>query len=168
MLKYYKMYSDVVDPKYQTSGSVCFDIHAYITTPPVVFDHYGYGQKVTIGNTVLIDNKLSLHPGHRYLIPTGLKFEIPQGYHLKLYIRSSLALKKGLILGNSVGIIDTDYRNELCVILYNPTKSDVIIKHQERIAQVELCQNCKLELREVFDDINLIGDRKGGFGSTGI
>ena len=102
-------------------------------------------------------------------IPLGIKLdlekingkEIQEYGYLQLSIRSSLA-KKGLLLANGVGIIDMDYPDEICALIYNSTKKDIEIKKGDRVVQLILLQH----LTEIFE-IESKEDRKGGFGSTG-
>ena len=114
-----------------------------------------------------LDQKLCLVPLQRVLVPTGLIFEIPQGFELQVRPRSGWALKKGLTLMNSPGTIDSDYRGELKVILVNFGKEDIFIEDQDRIAQVVLCPVYQAQ----FSQVNQVGSsvRGGsGFGSTGV
>ena len=109
---------------------------------------------------------LTLAPGARGLIPTGLSISIPVGYEVQLRPRSGLALRHGLTLLNSPGTIDSDYRGEVGVILINLGDAPVTIAHGERIAQIVLAAVERLAWDEVeILDTSVRGG--GGFGSTG-
>jgi dUTP pyrophosphatase len=107
-----------------------------------------------------------ISPKGRVLIPTGLFIEVPVGYKANVLPRSGLALKAGITVANSPGLIDEDYRGEVGVILINHSDSNYIIKNGDRIAQLVLTKYEKIE----FNEVNELGDTnrgEGGFGSTG-
>ncbi|WP_299662969.1 dUTP diphosphatase [uncultured Ruegeria sp.] len=107
-----------------------------------------------------------LEPGHRALIPTGLRIEIPQGYEVQVRPRSGLALKHGITLPNTPGTIDSDYRGPLGVIVLNAGQEPFEIAHGERIAQLIVAP----VVQATFEDAEVLRktDRgAGGFGSTG-
>ena len=114
-----------------------------------------------------LDKPVTLKPGERTLVPTGLSVEIPKGYELQARPRSGLALKKGLTLLNSPGTIDADYRGELKIIIINQSLENVSIQDQERIAQMVLCQVFHGQLQEVAE-LSSTERGEGGFGSTGV
>lgn len=108
-----------------------------------------------------------LAPGERRAFSTGLYFSIPEGYEVQIRPRSGLALKHGLTVLNSPGTIDSDYRDEIKVILINLGDRNYEIKKGDRIAQMVVAEveAVQFELVEDFgDSIN----RGGGFGSTGF
>ena len=109
---------------------------------------------------------LTLAPGARVLVPTGLILEIPDGYEVQVRARSGLALKQGIMLANGIGTIDSDYRGPLGVILLNAGDTPVTISHGDRVAQLVLTP----VLRAAFEPVEKLSrtDRgAGGFGSTG-
>ena len=113
-----------------------------------------------------VEQAVSLNPGERALVPTGLSFEIPAGFEIQARPRSGWALKEGIGLVNSPGTIDADYRGEVKIILINLGQEQVVIRDQDRIAQLVLCPVLQAEFEEVAD----LGDTArgaGGFGSTG-
>jgi len=113
-----------------------------------------------------LDSELTLKPGERFLIPTGLSFAIPANYEIQVRPRSGLAIRSGISLVNTPGTIDADYRGEVKVILINHGKVDFVVKDQERIAQFVLCPVVKAE----FNYVETLDDTErgvGGFGSTG-
>lgn len=109
---------------------------------------------------------LTLAPGARALVPTGLRLEIPQGYEVQIRPRSGLALKHGITLPNSPGTIDSDYRGPLGVIVMNAGEADFTIAHGDRIAQMVLAPVVQAQFTLVS---TLSGSERGsgGFGSTG-
>lgn len=114
-----------------------------------------------------LSERVTLAPGERALIPTGLAVSIPQGYVGLVFARSGLAVKQGVALSNGVGVIDWDYRGEVKVGLVNLGRETFTVEHGARIAQMVVLPVEQMALREVaeLDDT----DRgAGGFGSTGI
>ena len=112
-------------------------------------------------------NAFQLPPNIRVLIPTGLIFDIPDGHVMKMFIRSSQALKKGLTMANGVGIIDSDYVEESFIMLENISDSMATIHHGERIAQCLIEKTSRVKIVEVTERPGQKTEREGGFGSTG-
>jgi len=113
-----------------------------------------------------VEAPLTLLPGARAVVPTGLTLEIPSGYEAQVRARSGLALKKGLALANGVGTIDADYRGEVGVIVVNLGAEPVTISRGDRIAQLVVAP----VVRAVFErapELNGTSRGAGGFGSTG-
>jgi dUTP pyrophosphatase len=129
-------------PSYETSASAGLDIRAFI------------------------EEKLTLSPGERKLIKTGLFLEIPEGYEAQVRPRSGLALKNGITVLNSPGTIDADYRGEIGVILINHSSENFEINSGDRIAQLIFA---KVEQAVWFEteSLNETERGQGGFGSTG-
>lgn len=113
-----------------------------------------------------IDEKICIKPGERTLIATGLVFEIPDGYEMQIRPRSGLSLKTGLMVVNSPGTIDADYRGEVKVILGNLGTSDEIISHGDRIAQLIIAPVLQADFC-VTKNISSTKRGSGGFGHTG-
>ena len=109
---------------------------------------------------------LTLAPGARALVPTGLAVEIPEGYEMQVRPRSGLALKQGVTLVNSPGTIDADYRGELGVIVINHGAEPVVVAHGMRIAQALVAPVTRIAWREV-GTLGETARGAGGFGSTG-
>jgi dUTP pyrophosphatase len=135
-------------PKYQTSGSAGFDLHA------------------------AIEDKLSLYPKDNtlgiknwYLIPVGFSIEIPPGFEGQIRPRSGLALKHGISIVNTPGTIDSDYRGPISVILINLGSEVFIINPLDRIAQMIISPVVQAELFLV-ENLNDTSRGSGGFGST--
>lgn len=113
-----------------------------------------------------IDGELTLEPGKRALVPTGLAIALPQGYEAQVRPRSGLALRNGVTVLNSPGTVDADYRGEVCVILANLGDEAFVVTRGMRIAQMVVAPVSRLRWNEVPD---LPGSERGagGFGSTG-
>lgn len=113
------------------------------------------------------DKVISIVPGARVLIPTGLYISIPYGYEGQIRPRSGLAMKYGITVLNTPGTIDADYRGEICVCLINHSKHSFKVYHGDRIAQIIFSKVEQTTLVEVSELANTKrGD--GGFGHTGI
>ncbi|WP_122073255.1 dUTP diphosphatase [Pseudophaeobacter sp. EL27] len=112
-------------------------------------------------------SSLTLAPGARALVPTGLRLEIPLGYEVQIRPRSGLALKHGITLPNSPGTIDSDYRGPLGVIVMNAGEADFTIAHGDRIAQMVVAPVLQAQITLV-DALSGTDRGSGGFGSTGV
>jgi dUTP pyrophosphatase len=113
-----------------------------------------------------IQHPVSVRPGERVLIPTGLTIALPPGYELQIRPRSGLALRHGITLPNTPGTIDEDYRGEIGVIVLNTGTEAFIVERGARIAQAVLAPVSRVEWQEV-DSLDLTARNAGGFGSTG-
>ncbi|WP_278923601.1 MULTISPECIES: dUTP diphosphatase [Pseudophaeobacter] len=109
---------------------------------------------------------LTLAPGARMLVPTGLRLSIPPGYEVQIRPRSGLALKHGITLPNSPGTIDSDYRGPLGVIVMNAGDADFVISHGDRIAQMVVAPVVQARI-SLVDTLEETARGQGGFGSTG-
>ncbi len=107
-----------------------------------------------------------LAPGARALIPTGLRMEIPLGFEVQVRPRSGLALKHGIMLVNSPGTIDSDYRGELGVIMLNAGDAAFEIRHGDRVAQLIVAPVVQAAF-SLVDELSETARGGGGFGSTG-
>lgn len=109
---------------------------------------------------------LLLKPGFRTLVPTGIRIQLPEGYEAQIRPRSGLAIKKGITVLNAPGTVDSDFTNEVGVILINHSSESFVISNGDRIAQMVITKHEKAEWIEVneLDET----DRHGGFGHTGI
>ena len=114
-----------------------------------------------------VDAPVTIAPRSRALIPTGLAVALPPGYELQIRPRSGLALRHGIVLPNSPGTIDEDYRGEIQVILLNAGEAPFVVERGTRIAQAVLAPVTRARWQEVasLDDT---ARAQGGFGSTGI
>tara|TARA_R110000824_G_scaffold401415_1_gene612057 strand:+ start:185 stop:691 length:507 start_codon:yes stop_codon:yes gene_type:complete len=165
ILKYYKMNEDVKEPIFATDGSACFDICASIKDNEPITVYRMRNLKVQVNP---INKTIRIAPGDRVLIPTGLIFDIPECHSVRLHIRSSVSLKKGLTMPNGEGIIDSDYYHQTFVMLHNASADEVLIENGERIAQGELIQTYDYAVTETENIPEQKTNRVGGFGSTGV
>lgn len=129
-------------PRYATAGSAGMDVCACIPEP------------------------ITIEPGGRALIPTGLRVAIPEGYEMQIRPRSGLALKHGISVLNSPGTIDSDYRGEIGIILANLSDTPFVVKDGERIAQMVVAAYSRVEW-EAVDELPDTERGTGGFGHTG-
>ena len=112
------------------------------------------------------DASVTLRPGERGMIPTGLTIALPAGYEAQVRPRSGLAAKHGITCLNSPGTIDADYRGEVKVILINLGQEPFVIKRGERIAQMVIAPVTRAEMK-VVTQLDETKRGAGGFGSTG-
>ncbi len=114
----------------------------------------------------LLEKPITLKPNSSYLVPTGLAVAFPNDFEIQIRPRSGLAAKNNISVLNTPGTIDSDYRGEIKVILFNHGKNDFVINNKDRIAQMILTPVIKMDLEET-DDLPKTIRGKGGFGSTG-
>ena len=112
------------------------------------------------------DEPLTLRPGSRFPVPTGLAFALPPGFEGQVRPRSGLAAKHGVTCLNSPGTVDADYRGEVKVILINHGEEDFVIRRGERIAQLVIAPVVQAAWAEV-ENLDETARGAGGFGSTG-
>jgi dUTP pyrophosphatase len=138
-----RLRDNAVVPRYMTEHAAGMDLHA------------------------AIEASLTLAPGERVLVPTGLAFAIPPGYEGQVRPRSGLALKQGVALVNAPGTIDADYRGEVGVIVINHGGDPVTFAPGDRIAQLIIAPVTHAALAEVAE-LGETGRNAGGFGHTGV
>ena len=166
-LRFYKLFSGVKDPKRATEGSACFDLYSFLPDNSAVSVYINHVDELEIKNRLVQNDRVQVNPKERVLIPTGLVFDIPNGYSMRLHPRSGLALKQGLTLANSTGIIDSDYVEPVFAMITNISGTTQYVRHAERICQGELFKDVKCILEEIDEKPDRKTDRDGGFGSTG-
>ncbi len=137
-----KLNPSVQLPSYKTSGASGMDLMAFIEKP------------------------INLEPGKSCLVPTGLSVAFPQEYEIQIRPRSGLAAKNNISVLNTPGTIDSDYRGEIKIILFNHSNDNFIINKNDRVAQMVLTPIIKMELEETNELPESIRG-EGGFGSTG-
>ena len=137
-----KLNPSVQLPSYKTGGASGMDLMAFIEKP------------------------IKLEPGKSCLVPTGLSVAFPEEYEIQIRPRSGLAAKNSISVLNTPGTIDSDYRGELKIILFNHGSKNFLINNNDRIAQMVLTPIIKMELVETNELPESIRG-KGGFGSTG-
>ncbi|MFA6243641.1 MAG: dUTP diphosphatase [Candidatus Hydrogenedentales bacterium] len=133
---------DIPLPGYETEHAAGMDLRASVTEP------------------------LTLAPGQRALVPTGLRIALPEGYEAQIRPRSGLAIKHGISLLNSPGTIDADYRGEVCIIIANLGQEPFTIARGDRIAQMIVAPVTKVAWRAV-ESLDETKRGAGGFGHTG-
>ena len=129
-------------PKYETDGASGMDLRANLEAP------------------------VTLMPGERSLIPTGLRIELPAGYEAQVRARSGLAAKHGIGLVNGIGTIDSDYRGEIKICLINWGSEPFEINDGDRVAQMIVAKYTRAEI-EIVDSLSDTIRGEGGFGHTG-
>tara|TARA_B100001758_G_C18081846_1_gene438688 strand:+ start:231 stop:668 length:438 start_codon:yes stop_codon:yes gene_type:complete len=137
-----KLDSSVELPSYKTDGASGMDLMAFIKEP------------------------INLKPYSSCLVPTGISLAFSSEFEIQIRPRSGLAAKSNISVLNTPGTIDSDYRGEIKVILFNHGSDDFLINNKDRIAQMVLTPVVKMDLEETDDLPNTIRG-KGGFGSTG-
>jgi dUTP pyrophosphatase len=142
-IKRLKKVHSVLMPQYMTPGASGMDLFAYL------------------------EKDVTLEPGERKMIPTGIAMAIPEGFEGQVRPRSGLAIQKGIGIVNGPGTIDSDYRGEINVLLINFGKEPYTIRHGERIAQMIISPVLQAILEEV-DELPVTQRQGGGFGHTGI
>lgn len=114
-----------------------------------------------------LDAPITLQPGERRLIPTGLFIALPEGYEAQIRPRSGLAIKHGITVLNSPGTIDADYRGEVGIILINHSDKAFVIEDGERVGQMVVARYSRVEWNET-DTLDDTERGAGGFGHTGV
>ena len=137
-----KLNPDVEIPGYKTNGASGMDLMAFIEKP------------------------IKIAPNSSYIVPTGLSIAFSEDYEVQIRPRSGLAAKKGVTVLNTPGTIDSDYRGEIKIILFNHGKEDFIINNKDRVAQMILTPIIKIKFEETDNLPDTLRD-EGGFGSTG-
>jgi dUTP pyrophosphatase len=137
-----KLNSSVQLPSYKSNGASGMDLMAFI------------------------DKSINLKPGTSCLVPTGLSVAFPKEYEIQIRPRSGLAAKNNISVLNTPGTVDSDYRGEIKIILFNHSNENFIINNNDRIAQMVLTPIIKIELEETNELPESVRGREG-FGSTG-
>lgn len=130
-------------PEYKTTGAAGADLYAFLNSPVTIL------------------------PGKSAMIPTGLFFEIPEGYEIQVRPRSGLAAKNGVTVLNTPGTIDSDYRGEICIILINLGEKDFTVNNGDRIAQMVIAPVIQADF-SIVNELSQTERGAGGFGSTGV
>lgn len=115
-----------------------------------------------------LDAPVTLQPLERTLIPTGFVITLPEGYEAQIRARSGLSIKHGVTLINGIGTIDADYRHEVKVALVNLSNQPFVVEPGMRVAQMVVAPVTRCVWREVSTVPDVVGNRHGGFGSTGL
>lgn len=135
-------------------------------SPKAILPTYGSAGAAGADLYACLEESVTIAPGETAWIPTGLALEVPKGCAGLIYARSSLGVKRGLAPANKVGVIDSDYRGEIRVVLLNHGKTSQTVEHGERIAQMIITP----VLTPAYQQVEELSDTSrgtGGFGSTG-
>ena len=127
-----------------------------------------YGSEFSAGADLYacLDDDVEISPNETKFIKTGISVEIPEGFVLLVFARSGLSCKQGLAPANKVGVVDSDYRGEVVVVLHNHSTETRKISHGDRIAQMVIVPYFKANFKEV-NSLSSTVRGEGGFGSTG-
>jgi dUTP pyrophosphatase len=158
------LHADAQPPKRATEGSAGYDLCAYLRGRAIKTSNLGHVGEIRPRESES-SVTLALGPGVTALIPLGFKARIPAGVEAQIRPRSGTSFKKGLVIPNAPGTIDSDYPDEWMVIVRNLNTMPVHIEHGERIAQMVLARYEVLSIVE--GTVGVTTDRVGGFGSTG-
>lgn len=165
MLKVFKTNPNAIIPTFATAESACFDLYACLKGVEKIKCYTRMNEPIELDCV----DKIEIPAEFRVLIPTGLIFDIPQGHSVRIYPRSGLSFKFGLVTQNCEGIVDSDYVEECFLLLKNDSLSRVTIDHGMRVAQGELVKNYGYNLIMLSDERpQKRTTRNGGFGSTGV
>ena len=134
--------------------------------PDMVLPHYAYPGDAGMDICSAVD--LVIPPLTRAFVPTGIALDLPHGYAAFVLPRSGLAKKQGITILNSPGLIDSNYRGEIGVVLYNSdTAEDFVVKRFDRIAQLLIAPVPTISFQEV-ENLSVTERNDGGFGSSGV
>jgi dUTP pyrophosphatase len=151
-------------PKKATDFASCFDLRACLMEIDSLIGYDSYNNKIVVA----VRSGRATIPAHaRVLVPTGLIFDIPEGFSTRFHPRSGLSFKNALVLGNQEGVIDADYIDPSMIILYNGADIEQDISHDDRLCQAELVKDLEHEIEEIFVAPSQKTNRIGGFGSSG-
>lgn len=160
-IKVAKAYPDAIVPKYAHQLDAGFDLHAYIPLSRK-------DSRLNEGRVDITEDHhpITIEPGKRQLIGTGIRYQLPEGYEMQVRPRSGLALKKGISVLNSPGTVDGGFLDEVKVIVINHGDQPFVINHGDRIAQGVLAEvpEADFVLVDELDGYN----RGGGFGHSGV
>ena len=115
---------------------------------------------------IIKDGKITIYSKERFLIPTGIILDIPEGYSVRTHPRSGTGVKIGLTHPHNEGIIDYDYTDQLFMPYTNITNTSIIIEHNQKITQAEMIKEIKYKIKETKKEPQQKTDRVGGIGST--
>jgi len=135
--------------------------------PKATLPTYGTEHAAAMDIYACLDEPMTLQPLERAMIPTGLAFEIPEGYEMQIRARSGLSIKHGITMINGVGTIDADYRGELNVLVVNLSQEAFTIEPDMRVAQMLITKYDKISW-QLIEELSETARGTGGFGSTGF
>jgi len=190
-LKYYRTHDNVIPPESGTEEAACYDLHSHLyyvenmddtspksmcTVPREVTLFTPKNEMIVVkpecsfggyhGSENVYTVTIPAH--HRAIVPTGIIFDIPKGYSVRLHPRSGLSIKKAFIVANCEGVIDSDYFHEIKALMVNNSDEDIVVEHGDRICQAEIVEVVEHTLEETMREPKQRTDRVGGLGSTGV
>lgn len=165
-VKIKKLFDNAILPTKAHDTDACFDIYANIPDIEICYDCV-FNESSGVVDFIPYRGATKIEPGKSVVIHTGFCTEIPERYFAAVFCRSGMGIKKHLRLSNSVGIIDSSYRGEWMVSLYNDGSESKIIHNGDRIAQFALLPVLDVNLEEV-DNVSDTERGTGGFGSSGV
>jgi len=163
-LKFFKTHIAVPTPQFKTEQSACFDLSFSSAGKTEVKGYNSYNSPIV---RPINHNRFFISPKERFMVPTGLIIDIPEGHSVRIHPRSGNSLKQGLTLVNSEGVIDSDYVEELFILVTNSSDNGYFIHEGDRIAQGELIKSLSYEIEVTYEKPVQKTDRIGGMGSTG-
>lgn len=162
----YRVQPEFEIPGFSTSQAACFDLAMQVLPGQII---KGFNaQNKPIERKLSPDGTIAINGGDRLLIPTGLIFDIPENFSVRIHSRSGLSLKSGIVLANHEAVIDSDFTHETMVMLTNVGVNTFLISKGDRIAQAELVPSLNYSITDVFEAPKQKGNRTGGLGSTGV
>ena len=136
--------------------------------PQATLPHYQTDQAAAMDVHACLDVPMTLQPLERAMVPTGLAFELPDGYEMQVRARSSLSIKHGITMVNGVGTIDADYRGELNILVINLGQEAFTIDPDMRIAQLLVTKYEQVQWQLTEESLSETARGSSGFGSTGF
>ena len=166
----WKLWETAHMPEYGTEWAACFDLKASLRfgDEVTVYRSDNTKTKRNVNQTGIHPANVSIYAGERMLVPTGLIFDLDQGYSLRIHPRSGLSLKQGITIANCEGVVDPDYVHQTFVMMHNTSTQPFHIEDGMRIAQAEIVPMLRVNLTQSDREPEQKTSRSGGFGSTGL
>jgi dUTP pyrophosphatase len=166
----YKIADTVPDITKATEHSACYDLRAYLH-PSIEVKGYDKDNNKMLYHPEVNKSQgthMTVEAGERWLVPTGLIFDIPEGYSLRVHPRSGLAIKYGITLCNAEGVIDSDYTHQTFITVTNTSDESFVITNGMRMCQAELVKDLYYNVEYITEPPKQKTSRSGGLGHTGI
>lgn len=166
----WKLWEDAHMPEYGSEWAACFDLKASMRFGDELTVYREDNSKIKrkVNETGIDPANVVVYSGDRVLVPTGLIFDLDEGYSMRIHPRSGLSLKHGITVANCEGVVDADYVNQTFVMIHNTSSEPFRITDGMRIAQAEIAPVVAVNLVESDREPEEKTSRKGGFGSTGL
>lgn len=168
----YKIDPDVPTPRYATKRSACFDLTVFLGSDVVYIDTYNRLLLHSVKSISTLPERdgargINLEPGECGFFPTGLIFDIPEGYEIDVYPRSGNSGKKHIKLANCVAVVDEDYTQQTMLLIFNDSEMRQSICHGDRLAQAKIVPVWHASFSVLQSPPKQKTDRVGGLGHTG-